>query len=43
MNECITGHVPAKMNPADLCTKVIPGGMQQDSLVTQILYDTTTV
>ena len=34
MGESITGHVPTKQNPADLCTKVIPGGAQQDFLVT---------
>jgi hypothetical protein len=43
MNECITGHVPTKQNFADLCTKVIPGGVQRDFLVTSILYDITTV
>jgi hypothetical protein len=43
MSECVTGHVPTKRNPADLCTKVIPGGVQRDYLVTQILYDITTV
>ena len=31
MNECmLTGHVPTKQNPANLCTKVIIGGAQQD-------------
>jgi hypothetical protein len=43
MGESITGHVPTKKNPADLCTKVIPGGAQRDFLVTQIMYDITTV
>jgi hypothetical protein len=43
MNECMTGHVPTKRNPADLCTKVIPGGQQRDYLVTYALYDITTV
>jgi hypothetical protein len=43
MGECLTGHVPTKKNPADLCTKVIPGGAQRDYLVTQSLYDITTV
>ena len=43
MDECVTGHVPTKRNPADLCTKVIPGGVQRDYLVTQTLYDITTV
>ena len=42
MGECVTGHVPTKRNPADLCTKVIPGGVQRDYLVTQILYDIKT-
>jgi hypothetical protein len=37
MGESITGHVPTKQNPADLCTKVIPGGAQQDFLVTQTM------
>ena len=41
MNECMTGHVPTKQNPAGLCTKVIPRGAQQDCLVTQMLYDLT--
>ena len=39
MGECTTGHIPTKENPADLCTKVIPGGAQRDHLVTQLLYD----
>jgi hypothetical protein len=30
MGESITGHVPTKLNPADLCTKVIRGGAQRD-------------
>jgi hypothetical protein len=38
MNECVIGHVPAKLNPANLCAKVIPGGAQQD-LVTHALHD----
>jgi hypothetical protein len=43
MSECMTGHVPIKQNPANLCTKVIPGGAQQDCLVMQILHDVTTM
>jgi hypothetical protein len=42
MNECMTGHVPTKQNRADLCTKVIPGGAQRDTLVTMMLCDITT-
>jgi hypothetical protein len=43
MHKCMTGHVPIKQNPADLCTKVIPGGAQRDCSVTQTLYDTRIV
>ena len=43
MGESITGHVPMKQNPADLCTKVIPGGAQRGYVVTQTIYDITTV
>jgi hypothetical protein len=39
MNKCMTGHVPTKLNPAGLCAKVIPGGAQQDHLLTQIPHD----
>jgi hypothetical protein len=42
MNETMTGHVPTKQNRADLCAKVIPGGAQQDHLVTQTPHDITT-
>ena len=43
MNECMTGHVSTKQNPADLCAhaKVIPGGAQRDCLVTQTSCDLT--
>jgi hypothetical protein len=37
----MTGHVPTKQNPVDLCTKVIPGGAQRDYLATQTMYDLT--
>jgi hypothetical protein len=43
MNKCMTGHVPTKLNPANLRPKVIPGGAQQDCLATQILRDITTM
>jgi hypothetical protein len=39
--ECVTGHVPTKQNPANLCTKIVPGGAQRDYLVTRTLYDIT--
>ena len=39
MGECLTAHVPTKLNPADLCTKVIPGGQKRKSLIDLMLYD----
>ncbi|KAI2500399.1 Reverse transcriptase (RNA-dependent DNA polymerase) [Fragilaria crotonensis] len=39
MGECLTGHVSTNDNPADLCTKLIPGGQKRDHLVGLILYD----
>jgi hypothetical protein len=44
MNKCMTGTCPpAKLCPANLRPKVIPGGAQQDCLATQILRDITTM
>ncbi|KAI2509582.1 Reverse transcriptase (RNA-dependent DNA polymerase) [Fragilaria crotonensis] len=39
MGECLTGHVSTNENPADICTKIIPGGQKRDHLVGLILYD----
>jgi hypothetical protein len=39
MGECLIGHVPTHDNPADICTKIIPGGQKRDHLVGLILYD----
>ena len=39
MGECLTGHVPTDDNPADICTKLIPGGQKRDHLVGLVLYD----
>ncbi len=39
MGECLTGHVSSHDNPADICTKIIPGGQKRDHLVGLILYD----
>ena len=39
MNEMVTTHIPTALNPADLATKVIPGGMKQNSLLDMVLYD----
>lgn len=39
MGECLTGHVPTHANPADLCTKVLPGGQKRDGLVSLVIWD----
>ncbi len=41
MGESLTGHVSTHNNPADIATKVIPGGMKRDHLVGLVLYDIT--
>ena len=37
MGELLTGHVRSEDNPADICTKVIPGGMKRNQLLSRIL------
>jgi len=40
IGECLVGHdIPSKENPADLATKIIPGGQRQDYLVDKVLHD----
>ncbi len=40
MGKCLTGHnILTNDNPANLYTKIIPGGQKQDHLVGLILYD----
>ena len=39
MGESITAHVPTLLNPADLCTKAIPGGIKRNNIVGLVLYD----
>ena len=39
MGESLTCHIPTDQNPADLCTKIIPGGAKREHLVSLILYD----
>ena len=39
MNECLTGHIDTNENPADLGTKVVPGGSKRNHLVGKLLYD----
>lgn len=41
MGESLTGHIPTAENPADLCTKVLPGGAKRDHLIGKVLYDIT--
>ena len=36
--ESLTGHIPTKLNPADICTKVIPGGQKRNDVIDLILY-----
>ena len=35
--ESLTGHVLTHANPADLCTKVLPGGQKHDGLVSLVI------
>ena len=39
MGETLTGHVATTENPADLATKIIPGGQKQAHLVNKLLFD----
>ena len=39
MGEILTTHIPTTLNPADLATKVIAGGIKRDSLLNMVLYD----
>ena len=37
--ESLTGHVPSKENPADIATKIVPGGQLRENLVSMMLRD----
>ena len=39
MGECVTAHVRSEANPADICTKVVPGGAKRDTLLSMVLCD----
>ena len=41
MGESLTTHVPTADNPADLATKLIPGGQKRNQLVGMLLHDIT--
>jgi hypothetical protein len=39
MGESIIGHVPSVDNPADMCTKVVPGRKKRSHLICLLLHD----
>ena len=39
MGETLTGHIATAENPADLATKIIPGGQKRAHLVNKLLFD----
>jgi hypothetical protein len=39
MGDSLIGHVPSVDNPADICTKVVPGGQKQNHLIHLLLHD----
>ena len=39
MKESLTGHVPSVENPADIFTKVVPGGSKQKHLIGRMLHE----
>ena len=39
MDEMLTGWIPSGENPADLGTKVVPGGQKRKHLVGKLMYD----
>jgi hypothetical protein len=38
MGESIIGHIPSVNNPADICTKAVPGGQKRDHLIGLLLH-----
>jgi hypothetical protein len=39
MGESIMGHVPSVDNPADICKKVVPGGLKRNHSIPLLLHD----
>jgi hypothetical protein len=39
MGKMLTTHIPTALNPADLATKIIPGGIKRKSLLDMVMYD----
>ena len=38
MGESLATHIPTAENPADIATKVIPGGMKRNALISKFLW-----
>ena len=38
MGEHLAAHIPTNLNPADICTKVVPGGQKRDKTIDLILH-----
>jgi hypothetical protein len=38
MGEALTAHIKSEDNPADICTKLIPGGEKRNRIVANILH-----
>ena len=43
MDESRVTHIPTTQNCADLATKIIPGGMKKNALISQVIYDVADV
>jgi hypothetical protein len=39
MGESIIGHVSSVENPAEICTKVVPGGQTRNHFIRLLLHD----
>jgi hypothetical protein len=39
MGESIIGYIPSVNNPADICTKAVPGGQKRDHLIGFLLHE----
>ena len=39
MGESLVTHIPTAENPADICTKVLPGGQRRNNLIRKVLWD----
>jgi hypothetical protein len=38
MGEALTAHIRSEYNPADICTKLMPGGEKRNRIASSILY-----